>query len=199
LDETVMPTVYLSALQAPSRSNIIVVRTSYPDADVIAAVREEVARLDGKIPVYRVRSMQDVVASSPGMPARRLLMATFAGFALLAAALGAIGLFGVVAHDVASRRFELALRIALGADPIRILTATLSRGAAMIGWGVIVGAVLSIWTARAFVAAGFAANQIDALSIGLPALLSIMVGAAAILPAARRAAHTDPLIALRSE
>ena len=69
----------------------------------------------------------------------------------------------------------------------------------MIGWGVIVGAVLSIWTARAFVAAGFAANQIDALSIGLPALLSIMVGAAAILPAARRAAHTDPLIALRSE
>jgi len=199
LDETVIPTVYLSALQAPSRSNIIVVRTSYPDADVIAAVREEVARLDGKIPVYRVRSMQDVVASSPGMPTRRLLTATFAGFALLAAALGAIGLFGVVAHDVASRRSELALRIALGADPIRILTATLSRGAAMIGWGVIVGAVLSIWTARAFVAAGFAANQIDALSIGLPALLSIMVGAAAILPAARRAAHTDPLMALRSE
>jgi putative ABC transport system permease protein len=199
LDETVMPTVYLSALQAPSRSNIIVVRTSYPDADVIAAVREEVARLDGMIPVYRVRSMQDVVASSSGMPTRRLLTATFAGFALLAAALGAIGLFGVVTHDVASRRSELALRIALGADPIRILTVTLSRGAAMIGWGVIVGAVLSIWTARAFVAAGFAANQIDALSIGLPALLSIMVGAAAILPAARRAAHTDPLIALRSE
>ena len=199
LDETVVPTVYLSALQAPSRSNIIVVRTSYPDADVIAAVREEVARLDGKIPVYRVRSMQDVVASSPGMPTRRLLTATFAGFALLAAALGAIGLFGVVAHDVASRRSELALRIALGADPIRILTATFSRGAAMIGWGVIVGAVLSIWTARGFVAAGFAANQIDALSIGLPALLSIMVGAAAILPAARRAAHTDPLMALRSE
>ena len=98
------------------------------------------------------------------------LTATFAGFALLAAALGAIGLFGVVAHDVASRRFEPALRIALGADPIRILTATLSRGAAMIGWGVIVGAVLSMWTARAFVATGFAANQIDPLSIGLPAL-----------------------------
>ena len=66
LDEAFMPTVYLSASQAPSRSSIVVVRSARPDADVIAAVREEVGRLDGNLPVYGVRSMQDVVSCLAG-------------------------------------------------------------------------------------------------------------------------------------
>ena len=65
--------------------------------------------------------MRDVINASPGVPARRVLTATFSAFAVLAVVLGAIGLFGVVAHDVARRRAELALRMALGADPMRIL------------------------------------------------------------------------------
>jgi hypothetical protein len=128
LDEAVSPTVYLSASQAPSHSSIVVVRSALPDTDVIAAVREGVGRLDGNLPVYGVRSMQDVVAASPGMPARRVLTATCMGFALLALVLGAIGLFGVVAHDVASRRAELGLRIALGASPVRILSSNSRAG-----------------------------------------------------------------------
>jgi ABC-type antimicrobial peptide transport system permease subunit len=199
LDEAFLPTVYLSALQGPSRSNIVVVRSARPDADVIAAVREEVGRLDGNLPVYRVRSMQDVVAASPGMPAGRVLTATFMGFALLAIVLGAIGLFGVVAHDVASRRTELAVRIALGADPMRILGATLGQGAVMVGSGLAAGSLLSIWAARALSGGGFATDRLDVLSVSVPATMLIIAGAAAVLPAARRAARTDPLIALRSE
>src|SRR5205814_9869943 len=125
-------TVYLSALQSPSHSSHVVVRSARPDADVIAVVRGEVARLDRDLPVYGRRSMRDVVAASPGVPARRVLTATFMGFALLAVVLGGIGLFGVAAHDVACRRAELALRIALGADPVRILSATLGQGALMV-------------------------------------------------------------------
>ena len=199
LDEALLPTVYLSALQAPSRSTIVVVRSARPDADVIAAVREEVGRLDGNLPVYGVRSMRDVVAASPGMPARRVLIATFTGFALLALVLGAIGLFGVVAHDVASRRAELAIRIALGADPMRILTATFGQGAVMVGSGLAVGGLLSIWAARALSSGGFAGDRLDTLGVSVPATVLILAGAAAVLPAARRAARTDPLIALRSE
>src|SRR5205814_2560560 len=137
------------ALQEPSHSNVIVVRSGRPDADVIAAVRDEAARLDPALPVYRARPMADVVSASPGVPARRVLTATFMGFALLAVVLGGIGLFGVAAHDVACRRAELALRIALGADPVRILSATLGQGALMVGSGLVVGGVLSIWAARA--------------------------------------------------
>ena len=128
-----------------------------------------------------------------------MLTATFMGFALLAVALGGIGSFGVVAHDVASRRAELALRIALGADPMRILSATLGQGALMVGSGLAVGGLLSIWAARALSGFVVAANHFDVLSVGLSAAVLIVVSAGAVLPAARRAARTDPLIALRSE
>jgi putative ABC transport system permease protein len=199
LDETALPTVYLPAMQAPSRSSVVVVRSARPDADVVATVRDEVARLDRDLPVYATRSMRDVAASSPGVPARRVLTATFMGFALLAVVLGAIGLFGVVAHDVACRRRELALRLALGADPMRLLGATLAQGALMVGSGLAVGGVLSIWSARALGSVLVATQQLDVLSIGVAAAVLILAGAAAVLPAALRAARTDPLIVLRSE
>ena len=130
---------------------------------MIAAVREEVARLDSSVPVYNVRSMQDVVAGSQGMAARRVLTATFA---LLALVLGAIGLFGVVAHDVASRR-RVALRIALGADPTRILSTTLGQGGVMVGAGLVLGGLLSTWATRAVSSSGLVTGPFDALSLAV--------------------------------
>jgi putative ABC transport system permease protein len=199
LDEAMAPTAYLSALQFPSRSSIVVVRSARPDADVIAAVEEEVARLDRSLPVYNRRPMRDVVAASPGVPARRVLTATFMGFALLAVALGAIGLFGVVAHDVSSRRAELALRMALGADPIRIFTATLRQGALIVASGIAVGGVLSIWASRALSGLIVATDHFDVLGVCVASAVLVAAGAAAVLPTARRAARTDLLISLRSE
>lgn len=199
LDEPPLPTLYLSALQSPSRSSIVVVRSSMPDAAVIAAVREEVARLDRDLPVYGVRSMLDVIEASPGVPARRVLTAAFVGFALLAVVLGGIGLFGILAHDVSRRRAEFALRIALGADPMRILRATIGQGAWIVGSGLAVGGVLSIWAARVLSAVLFAAGRWDVLSIGAAAAMLMVAGTCAALPAALRAARTDPLMALRAE
>jgi putative ABC transport system permease protein len=199
LDDEFLPTVYRSAWQSTSGSMFLVVRSQRPDADVVAAVREEAARLDRDVPVHGVRSMQDVAAASPGVPARRVLTATFMGFALLAIVLAGIGLFGVVAHDVASRRTELALRIALGADPTRILMRTLGQGVWMVGAGLVVGSVLSIWTAGALSSMVFATGRFDPLNIAVAAAVLMVVGIVAVLPAARRAACTDPLSALRSE
>jgi putative ABC transport system permease protein len=199
LDEPSLPTVYLSALQAPSSNSIVVVRSTRPDPDVIAAVREQVARLDGNLPVYRVRSMADVVAGSPGVPARRLLTAAFTAFAVLAVVLSTIGLFSVAAHDVACRRAELALRIALGAGPKRILRATLGQGVLMVGAGLVIGGVLSIGAARGLSGVVFGTGRSDIVSIGVAAVLLMVTGAGAVLPAALRAARTDPLMALRSE
>jgi hypothetical protein len=199
LDEPTLPTLYLSAWQSPSRSSHVVSRSARPDADIIAIVGEEVARLDRDLPVYAVRSMREVVTVSPGVPARRVLTATFMGFALLAVVLGAIGLFGVVAHDVASRRLELALRIALGAAPARILGATLGQGALMMGIGLVAGGVLSIFAVRLLTGVISPTADLDVLTVGVPAVALIVVGAGAVLPAARRAARTDPMTVLRSE
>src|SRR5262245_61533852 len=200
LDEAVAPTVYLSTWQAPGRSNRLVVRTSRPDAEVVAGVREEVARLDRDVPVYgRVLSMEQVVAASAGMAARRVLTATFTAFALLALVLSAVGLFGVVAHDVASRRSELALRIALGAEPLRILGATFAQGAVVLGLGLAAGAVLSLWASRALSSVLLASDRLDAVSISMPAAVILLAGVLAVYPAARRAMRTDPATALRRE
>ena len=199
LDEAASPTVYLSARQTPSPSSIIVVRSGRPDAEVTSAVREEVARLDGNLPVYRTRSMQEVVSVSPGVPARRVLAATFAGFAVLAVVLGAIGLFGVVAHDVARRRPELALRIALGAAPMRILRTTLEQGVVMVGCGLLAGGVLSVWATRGISTFLFAPDRLDVLGVALAGVVLIVASVGAVLPAALRAARTDPLMALRAE
>ena len=199
LDDPLTPTVYLSAWQAPSRSSHIVVRNRRSEADVIAIVREETGRLDNELPIYARRSMQEVVDASPGVPARRVLTATFTGFALLALVLSAIGLFGVVAHDVAQRRGELALRIALGANPMRLLRATLEQGAVMVGSGLFAGGVLSIWVARVLSTTSLAPGHIDVWSIAAAAAVLTVTGLVAVLPAAMRAVRTDPLIALRAE
>jgi predicted permease len=198
-DEGFWPTVYQSAWQATSGSMILVIRSERPDAEIIAAVRDAVARLDANVPVGAVRSMLDVAARSRGVPARRVLTATFMGFALLAIVLGGIGLFGVVAHDVAARRAELALRLALGADPMRILVRTLGQGAWMVGAGLVLGGLLSIWATGALSSMVFATGRFDPLNIAVAAAVLMVVGVVAVLPAARRAARTDPVSALRSE
>jgi ABC-type antimicrobial peptide transport system permease subunit len=143
--------------------------------------------------------MSDVVAASPGIPARRVLTSTVTAFALLSVVLSAIGLFGVVAHDVARRRVELGLRIALGAEPKRILGTTLGQGVWMVGSGLLIGGLLSIWAARALSTVLSAGDRLDVLSVSVPAALLMLAGAAAVLPAAIRAARTDPIVALRDE
>jgi putative ABC transport system permease protein len=199
LDDPVLPTVYLSAWQSPSRGSVMVLRTTRADADAIAVVREQVARLDGDLPVYGRVSLTGMVARSPGVPARRMLTTAYLGFALLAVVLGAIGLFGVVAHDVASRRVELALRIALGANPWRILITTLVDSAWMVGSALVVGGVLSFWASRAIAGVVHTSGPFDLISTGAAGAVLVLVGVCAVLPAARRAVTMDPLIVLRSD
>jgi predicted permease len=196
LDETLLPTVYLSAWQSPSYSSHLVVRSPGADSDVIAITRDAVARLDRDLPVS-TGSMADIVAMSPGVPARRVLTAAFFGFSVLALLLGAIGLFGVIAHDVASRRAELALRLALGASPARILATTLQQGVWIVGASLAQGGVISFWTSRAFETTVTTSDGVDLVSVGIAAAVLVVVAAAAMLPAALRAARTDALLALR--
>jgi predicted permease len=200
LDDDPTPTMYESSLQEPSNSSVVLVRSDRPPADVVGVVRDEVARLDPRLPVYRVQPLEEVVSASPGLPARRLLTAAFTAFALLAVVLCAIGLFGVAAHDVACQRAELGLRIALGADPNRLLLRTLGRGAWTVGVGLAAGAVLSVWASRALGSIVLApAGRFDLLNLSMAAVVLMVVGTGAVLPAARRAARTNPLSVLRGE
>ena len=199
LDEATVPTIYFPSPQAPSRGTHLVVRSTLPDAATVATLREEVARLDRELPVYGVSTMNDVVTRSRGVPARRVLAATFTGFAILAVVLCAIGLIGIVAHDVAARRTELALRLALGADPHRLLGATYAQGAIVLGAGLLAGGTISIWTTRVLESAVALRWGFDPVSIAWSIAILVVVCACAIFPTARRASRTDPALALRGE
>jgi ABC-type antimicrobial peptide transport system permease subunit len=82
---------------------------------------------------------------------------------------------------------------------MRILMRTLAQSASMVGAGLVVGGVLSIWATQALGSMVFAIGLLDPLNVAVAAAVLMVVGAVAVLPAARRAARTDPLSALRSE
>jgi putative ABC transport system permease protein len=105
----------------------------------------------------------------------------------------------VAAHDVACRRTELTLRIALGAHPMRILRATLGRGVVMVSVGLALGSVLSIWAVDALSGVIFTTGRADVLSIGVAAIVLMATGVGAVLPAAVRASRSDPRMVLYGE
>jgi hypothetical protein len=111
----------------------------------------------------------------------------------------AIGLFGVVAHDVASRKVELALRVALGADRMRIMRATFGQGAAIVAPALALGALLSVWAARVSEGRGIRSDRLDDVEHRRTRRSADRHGTRCHVPAARRAARTDPLLALRGE
>jgi putative ABC transport system permease protein len=197
LEEETMPTLYLSAAQQPSGGNYLVLKTGRPDADILDIVRAEVARLDPELPIYAPRTLDAVIAASAGVPVRRVVSTTFAAFALLALVIAAVGVFGVVAHDVSARRLEMALRLALGAHPRRLQSAVLRQASVILLAGLSAGLMSSLLLSRVLDALLYGVTATDTVTIAaVSVLLSATMLVAAILPA-RRAARTNPVDVLR--
>jgi hypothetical protein len=197
LDEAVVPTLYLAVAQQPSRSSHVVVRAGLPLPDVIREIREEVERLDGSLPVYGARRMDDVVSRSPGVPTRRVAAACFGVFAVLALVIAAAGVFGVVSHDVTRRRPELALRVALGADPRKLQWFVLRQAVLVMGIGLAGGIALLASTSTVLTSVITDARAMDpATLLAVSSILSILC-IVVIVPALGRAVNTDPMTVFR--
>jgi predicted permease len=198
LEESPLPTVYLNALERPSRSAHVVVHGE-PGRDSLAEVRAEVARLDPDLPVYAPRLISEYVDASPGVPTRRIVSGVFTAFAVLALLLASIGIFGVSAHDVSCRRLELALRVALGASPVTLQFAVLRQTMLLVVPGLAGGALLWRVLSRGLDAVVFGVTTTDIVALSLAVtVLTVLALAAAALPA-RRAARTNPIAALRGD
>jgi putative ABC transport system permease protein len=197
LEEDTIPTVYFSAAQQPSPGSYLVLKTGRPDEETLDIVRAEVAKLDPELPLYAPQTLDHVIRTSAGVPVRRVISATFAAFALLALVIAAVGVFGIVAHDVSARRLEMALRLALGAHPRRLHRAVLRQAAAILAGGLATGLILSFFLSRPLHALLYRVAATDAITIAtVTAVLSGTVLLAASLPA-RRAARTNPVDVLR--
>src|SRR3712207_1343726 len=181
----------------------VVVRASCPPASqcdaarLAPAVRRAIWSVDKDQPIVRVATMRDLVARSAAE--RRFALVVFEAFALVALALAATGIYGVLASSVAERTREIGVRAALGASRRDILALVVRQGMTLTGAGVVLGLIGAAGASRALVTLLFGVSRLDPLTY--LSVVAVLLGVSAIacwLPA-WRAARVDPVIALRAQ
>jgi ABC-type antimicrobial peptide transport system permease subunit len=175
----------------------LVLRTQAEPNSMVAAVRGEVQRLDADLPVFNVKTMQDLVGGSLAQPRfRTLLLGLFAGVALI---LAAIGLYGVIAYAVTQRTNELGVRMALGAQKSDVLKLVVGQGAQLAALGIGIGLALAFPLMRIISRLLFGVNAADPATFAATAFVILLVTVAASYLPALKAIKVDPVVALRSE
>lgn len=174
-----------------------VVRTKLPSAGVVSAIREQVRALDQTVAISAVKPMEDYVADSAAKTRlESSLLATMAGLALI---LAIVGISGLLSYNVAQRRGEIGIRIALGAPPKGILRLVLVEGLALTAAGLGLGIVGALAATPLLKSLLFGVTATHPTSFaGAGGLLVVCAFAASYVPA-RRATRIDPIVALRSE
>jgi putative ABC transport system permease protein len=192
------PTAYFPIAQPmqPNTWMSLVVRSPEHVNAVESAVKDAVARVNPEIDIeFHIFSAQVDSALKPDQ-----LMATLTGFfGGLAAVLAIIGLYGVISYMVAQRRNEIGVRMAMGAQRADVLRMVMRDAAAMIGIGLVVGAVLAVISAKWAASMLFGLKPRDPITYVVCAVALACVAAVASLIPARRAARLDPWTALRDE
>ena len=189
--------VYRPFAQAPIPSMNVVLRTT-ADAGIVAnLLRETVGALDRTVPVSDVATMTHVVATSMARPRFAAILIT--AFAAIAMVLGAIGIYGVIAHSVAQRTREIGVRMALGAAPRDALWMVVRRGAWLTLAGLLLGTLSALATTRLFSGLLYGVSAHDPVVFAAGGILLAVVATLACYLPARRATRVDPTVALRAD
>ena len=195
----VEPQVFLPLRQIPmiGVGTSFYVRGDRPPQDLMNEVRETVARVAPTVPVTDLRTMRQQVREN--LARERFVAGASTAFAVLATALAALGLYGVLAYSVAQRSREIALRFALGAPAARIRAMVLRQVGVMALAGVALGLVAALLLGRAAQSLLFGVAAADPVALtGAAIVLGVVMLGAAYFPA-RRASRVDPMVALRHE
>jgi putative ABC transport system permease protein len=197
----ISPGGYLPIPQIPRESPrlgfYLAVRTASDSAAIVPALRQIIRSLDPEVPLFQVRSMREVLSESVA-PRRfnMLLLAAFAGLALL---LASIGIYGVMSYSVSQYTHEIGIRMALGASAANVLRLIVREGMTLVSIGLAVGAAGALALTRVMSSLLFDVKPADpATFASVSVLLAVVAFAASYIPA-RRATRVDPMIALRYE
>jgi putative ABC transport system permease protein len=175
----------------------LVVRTSGEPTAMSATVRNEIRSLDKGLPVFNIRTMDDVLAASVApRRASMLLLSAFAGVALL---LAMIGIYGVTAYHVTQRTQEIGIRMALGAQRSDVVKLVLKGGMALALLGIGAGLAGAFALTRLMTTLLFGVTPTDGATFAAVSICLIVTALIACFIPARRATKVDPLVALRYE
>jgi predicted permease len=189
--------VYLPAAQVVPRVKHLVVRTPSDPLAIAPSIRAAIREVSPRAVIEYVTTMDRIVGQAVA-PWRfaMVMFTTLAGFGVM---LAAVGVFGLVAYAVAQRRRELAVRLALGASPRRVLHLVLSQGGRLAALGVAAGCAGTLVPARSMSALLVEVEPVDVGTFASAGALLFTVTLAASYVAARRVTGIDPLVALRDE
>lgn len=195
-DKSGVPFVY-QLLQGRPTSMTVFLRTTRPEQEAITLLRRKLGEIDPAIPLFDVGTMQSFVDSS--FNNRRAVMLLLGGFAVLALFLSALGIYGVLAYDVAQRTREIGIRGAIGATRGQLMGMILKQGLLKSGVGLLIGVLGAFALSETMRSLLFELEPTDPVSFFGVSLVLLIVSAIASWIPARRAARVDPVVALRSE
>ncbi|HEU4996176.1 MAG TPA: ABC transporter permease [Gemmatimonadaceae bacterium] len=164
---------------------------------LVPAMRQAIRGVDADQPIVSVSRMSDTVRDS--LAERRLVLILVGGFAGAALLLAALGVYGVTASAVTQRTRELGIRMALGANRPAVIWSVLSAPAVLVGAGLVLGLAGTFVLGRALERLLYGVRPTDPLTLGLVALVLLVVALIASWVPARRATRVDPMVALRAE
>ncbi|MEW5916098.1 MAG: ABC transporter permease [Gemmatimonadota bacterium] len=185
-----------SAYYWPTDMNLVIRSAGDPLA-LVPGVRQIVRELEPGAPLAQIQSMEQVIARS--ISSRRFATQLLGGFAALALLLAGIGIYGVISYGVTERRFELSLRIALGAQRARVLRLVITEGVRLAVIGLTIGAAGALAVTRLMRALFIDVAPWDPLTlVAVAAMIAVAALTASWIPA-RRATIVDPMRAMRAE
>jgi putative ABC transport system permease protein len=198
LHEERQPTMYWPFLQNLWwRSMYIAVHTQNDPLQSVAAIRSEVWSIDKDLPVSNIKTMEQLMSESVNEP--KAMTTLFAMFGAVALILASIGIYGVMSYTVTQRTREIGIRVALGAQKSDVLQMVIKQGLKLAIIGVCIGLIASFALTRLMADLLFGVSATDVLTFVAVSIILAGVALVACLVPARRAARTDPMVALRYE
>ena len=172
-------------------------KTAVAPTSVATSLRDVVRSVDSDVPIDQVFTMEEVITRS--VAGRRLNLVLLGVFSLLALVLAMAGLYGVISHLVAQRTREIGIRMALGARPSDVVWWVMRQGAKLAALGIVAGLAGAWGLSRFMESVLYGVTARDPLTFGA---LAVLLGGIALLATwvpARRSAHIDPILAIKSE
>jgi predicted permease len=197
IGEKPTPYIHYSMHQRPFTGEVLMARSSGDATALLAAMRREVLALEPQAVIIEGQTMTAQVEAT--LTPARLAAQTATIVGIVATALAAIGLYGVIAYAVARRTREIGIRMALGAAPGGVIGLVMRQGLTVAIAGLAMGALLAWFAARAIASGLYGVSALDPVAWAGAISVSIASAAAANFIPARRASKVDPSIALRTE
>jgi hypothetical protein len=196
-DSPPAPMVYFPVTQHPARTLTYVLQTS--DGSLVASqvIRSAVARVESGLPVYDIRTMRQLL--NEDLSGTYFTAGLLSVLGLIALVLAAIGIFGVLSHVTSEHRPEIAIRMALGAEPGRIILGFMWKALRLASIGIAIGVIATLAAFRGIRGALYGVSAADPIALGLTLCVLFLVATVACYLPVRRATRLDPMTMLRWE